>query len=153
MRHANTSILALELGTTTGWAILADNRIVSGSFDMRPVAGQGVGVRFLRFRREFLNNFKAVREVYFEEVRRHEGTHAAHIYGGLWATLAAWCEENTIPYKGIEVAAIKKHITGKGNAKKADVIAAVQRRGFQPVDDNEADALALLSYIRKQRAE
>ena len=39
---------------------------------------------------------------------------------------------------------IKKHATGKGNANKAAMIATMQALGFQPADDNEADALALL---------
>jgi hypothetical protein len=152
MRHANPSILALDLGTKTGWALYSEGEVISSTFDMVPRNGEGVGIRFLRFRREFLNNFKNVREVYFEEVRRHEGTHAAHIYGGLWATLCAWCEENTIPYHGLEVAQIKKHVTGKGNANKAQMVAAMRERGYKPIDDNEADALAILSFARKQRA-
>ncbi len=152
MRHADHSILCVDIGTTCGWALLAKGRVVSGSFDMRPAEHEGVGIRFLRFRREFLNNFKAVREIFYEEVRRHEGTHAAHIYGGFWGVLTGWCEEHSIPCKGVEVAAIKKHVTGKGNARKAEIIAAMEKRGFAVRDDNEADALALLSYIRTQKA-
>lgn len=152
MHHADHSILCLDMATTCGWALLAQGRVVSGSFDMRPAEGEAVGIRFIRFRRELLSNFRAVREVYYEEVRRHEGTHAAHIYGGFWAILNAWCEENSIPCKGVEVAAIKKHVTGKGNARKSQMIDAMERRGYAPVDDNEADALALLSYIRVQKA-
>ena len=38
------------------------------------------------------------------------------------------------------------HVTGKGNADKAAVIAAVRARGFNPADDNEADALAILLW-------
>ena len=34
----------------------------------------------------------------------------------------------------------------KGNADKAAVIAAVRERGFSPVDDNEADAIAILLW-------
>ena len=34
-------------------------------------------------------------------------------------------------------------------ASKADMIAAMQARGHQPVDDNEADALALLYLALK----
>ena len=151
MRHAAPSILALDLGTTTGWALFSEGRVVSGSFSMIPRNGEGVGIRFLRFRRELLNNFKSVREVYFEEVRRHEGTHAAHIYGGLWATLCAWCEENTIPYKGVEVGMWKKAIVGKGNVGKKEVMACMKARGFDPIDDNESDALAILSYARRNR--
>ena len=40
---------------------------------------------------------------------------------------------------------IKKHATGTGNAGKAEMIAA-RVRGFNPQDDNEADALALLAW-------
>jgi hypothetical protein len=41
------------------------------------------------------------------------------------------------------VKTIKKFITGCGNASKQDVINAVQTRGYRPIDDNEADAIAL----------
>ena len=152
MRHSNPSLLALDLGTTTGWALLSEGKVVSGSFDMRPLEGEAIGIRFLRFRREFLNNFKSVREVYFEEVRRHEGTHSAHVYGALWGTLCAWCEQNSIPYRGVPVGTWKKHIGCKGNAGKPEVMEAIQRRGLNPDSQDEADALGILSYARKQRA-
>ena len=41
---------------------------------------------------------------------------------------------------------IKRHVTGRGNADKAAVIAAIKARGFNPADDNEADALAILLW-------
>jgi Holliday junction resolvasome RuvABC endonuclease subunit len=48
------------------------------------------------------------------------------------------------------VGTIKRHITGKGNADKSAVIAAVKMLGFNPADDNEADALALLHWAIAQ---
>jgi Holliday junction resolvasome RuvABC endonuclease subunit len=57
---------------------------------------------------------------------------------------AAWAEPNEIPYAGVPVGSIKRHATGKGNTNKDAVIAAVRALGFNPADDNEADALALL---------
>jgi crossover junction endodeoxyribonuclease RuvC len=60
--------------------------------------------------------------------------------------LTAWAEANTIAYRGVPVATIKRHVTGKGNADKDAVIAAVRDLGFDPADDNEADALALLDW-------
>jgi Holliday junction resolvasome RuvABC endonuclease subunit len=84
--------------------------------------------------------------VHFEEVRRHLSTDAAHVHGGLLATLTAWCEQRSIAYQGVPVGTIKRHVTGKGNADKAAVIAAVRARGFNPADDNEADALAILLW-------
>ena len=84
--------------------------------------------------------------VVFEEVRRHLGTGAAHVFGGYLAHLTAWAEANRIPYQGVPVGTIKRHVTGKGNADKQAVIDAIRRLGFAPVDDNEADALALLHW-------
>jgi len=46
----------------------------------------------------------------------------------------------------------KRHVTGRGNADKAAVIAAVRARGFHPADDNEADALAILLWANAHGA-
>ena len=64
----------------------------------------------------------------------------------LLAVLSAWCEERAIAYQGVPVGTIKRYATGKGNADKAAMIAAMRARGFAPADDNEADALALLLW-------
>ncbi|MBE7418090.1 MAG: hypothetical protein HS128_10120 [Ideonella sp.] len=150
------AILALDLGTSTGWALrTADGRVTSGTQSFKPGRYEGGGMRYLRFRR-WLTEMKAVSDglsaVYFEEVRRHVGVDAAHVYGGLLATLTAWCEHHQIPYSGVPVGTIKRHATGKGNADKAAVIAAMKVLGYQPVDDNEADALALLHWTMSERA-
>ena len=106
-------------------------------------------MRYLRFKRwltEIKQSSDGIDCLHFEEVRRHVSTDAAHAYGGFLATLTAWCEHHQIPYQGVPVGTIKKHATGKGNAGKEDVIASVTARGHAPVDDNEADALALLHW-------
>ncbi len=143
-----TAILALDLGTTTGWAMRQNGATTSGAQSFKPGRFDGGGMRYLRFTRwldEMATNGLA--GVWFEEVRRHAGTDAAHVYGGLMATLTAWCELRGIPYEGVPVGTIKKHATGKGNANKDAMIAAAVARGFAPADDNEADALALLHFI------
>jgi len=89
--------------------------------------------------------------VWFEEVRRHAGTDAAHVFGGFLATLSTWCEQRSVPYQGVPVGTLKRFATGKGNAGKEAVIAAVRARGFTPADDNEADALALLLWALETR--
>ena len=106
-------------------------------------------MRYLRFKHwltEVKNMAGSLEAVYFEEVRRHAGTSAAQVYGGFLAHAAAWCEHHGIPYQGVPVGTIKRHVTGKGNASKGAVIEAVRAHGFAPVDDNEADALALLLW-------
>ena len=64
--------------------------------------------------------------------------------------MTAWCERHQIPYQGVPVGTIKRHATGKGNAGKAEVIAAMKALGHPVTDDNEADALALLHWALAQ---
>ena len=146
----NSTILALDLGTTTGWALRSsDGAITSGSAGFRPQRFEGGGMRFLRFKRwlaELKDMTGGIHALYFEEVRRHVSTDAAHAYGGFLATLTAWCEHHQVPYQGVPVGTIKKHATGKGNASKDDVLSAMRALGHAPTDDNEADALALLRW-------
>jgi Holliday junction resolvasome RuvABC endonuclease subunit len=149
-----STILALDLGTYTGWALLCrDGSIASGTEPFKPQRFEGGGMRYLRFKRwltEIKQSNDGLDAVYFEEVRRHLGVDAAHAYGGFMAHLTAWCEHHQIPYLGVPVGTIKKHATGKGNAAKGEMIAAAVDRGFRPSDDNEADALALLDWAMKR---
>jgi len=159
-----TRILSLDLGTACGWAVYSPGdpiypkaaRAVSGfqlpnastishgTFDLRAGQHAGGGMRFLKFRRELDGFLGKVDEVTYEIVRRHVGTAAAHVYGGLLGVLTAWCEEHNVPYEGKTVQAIKKFAAGKGNADKQSVVKAIEGRGFAPKNDNEADAIALL---------
>lgn len=154
MKNKTQKILALDLGTKTGWAIkLENNQIKSGTEPFKPQRFEGGGMRYLRFTKwlEDLNHLSGgINQIYFEEVRRHIGVDAAHAYGGFLAHLSSWCENRQIPYLGIPVGTIKKHITGKGNAGKAEIISGVKKLGFDPSDDNEADALALLDLVIKK---
>lgn len=148
--HKHGALLALDLGTMTGWAVRnTRGRIISGTAEFKPQRFEGGGMRYLRFSQwldDFLKIAPGVEAVYFEEVRRHIGTDAAHAYGGFLATLTSWCEAHGLPYGGVPVGTIKQFITGKGNADKATVMAAVRSRGFPVKDDNEADAMAILLW-------
>ena len=145
-----SAILALDLGSITGWALCsADGAIVSGTMSFRPSRYEGGGMGYLRFRswfNELARSTGQIETVHFEEVRRHAGTDAAHIYGGFLAHLSSWCEAEMIGYQGVPVGTIKRFIAGKGNADKQAVMSAVRARGFSPADDNEADALAILLW-------
>jgi crossover junction endodeoxyribonuclease RuvC len=190
------NILALDLGTHTGWALLQQNSLVgtqpkrvgagdkadcladidntqqnsvgvatgagagdkanylvtSGTISFKNDRFQGGGMRYLRFRNwldEMHQRSGGLTAVYFEEVRRHLGVDAAHVYGGFLATLTAWCEAmpHGLPYQSVPVSHIKRQVTGKGNASKQEVISAVKAKGYQPQDDNEADALALIDML------
>jgi len=144
------TLLTIDLGTTTGWALKsADGLITSGTVSFRPSRYDGGGMRYLRFQNwlsEMDRLVGPIATIFYEEVRRHAGTDAAHVFGGLMAVLTAWAELRGVPYQGVPVGTIKKHATGKGNANKAAMIDAARAKGFSPADDNEADAIAILLW-------
>ncbi len=140
------TILAIDPGTHCGWALLdsATGAYLSGVWDLGARRHEGGGMRFLRLR-SYLTEALAcasVGMVAYEEVRRHLGTDAAHIYGGIVAVITTECEARCIPYCGIPVATVKKLATGRGNADKAAMIEAALARwpGWTPESDDEADA-------------
>lgn len=132
----------------------------AGELDLRSKRHEGGGMRFLRFRQHLREQFAQPSMivdgpdlVVYEEVARHLGTAAAHIYGGLLAVLQAELESRRIPYEGIPVGTIKKHATGKGNAGKQAMVAAAISQwpagSGHTIDDmghNVADALWLTDY-------
>lgn len=142
-------LLALDLGTKTGWATHSNAGISSGMQSFANDRFSGGGMRYLKFEK-WLMNLPKPTQVVFEEVRRHASTDAAHVHGGLLGVLTKWCESECIPYQGVPVGTIKKSWTGKGNSKKEAMIAEANRRGFEVFDDNAADALALLHYWIKE---
>jgi Holliday junction resolvasome RuvABC endonuclease subunit len=139
------STLALDLGTSSGYAIYENGEIISGVNKLRHDR-RASGVRALDFYRWLTQMIRehGITYVYFERVYAHSGTEAAHLYGYFMHTLAAVCEEKRIECAGIPVTTIKKFATGKGNATKEEMIAAAKSRGFNPQTDDEADALAIL---------
>ena len=146
------NILAIDIGTTTGWARAGcDGRVASGSESFAPRRMEAAGQRWLKFR-AFLNDQRVaggeIHAIYFEDVKQHAGTLAAHVYGGFLAMLEMWCAANNVPLKPVGVGVVKKHWTGKGNADKAAMCETARARGFRPRDSNEADALAILSLAQ-----
>jgi crossover junction endodeoxyribonuclease RuvC len=141
------TILSLDLGTKTGWALLSKGKVTSGTENLNTYSKlKSKGVRFLKFK-NFLENLgkqKNIDVVYYEDVKRHLGTYAAHCYGGFLAHLSVWCEENKIPCCGVGVGTIKKSVAGNGRATKNEIIESLKSQGYSTKDDNEADAVALL---------
>jgi hypothetical protein len=146
--YANKAILALAPGLQTGWSFSPTRGvIISGSWDLSP----GRGDEALRYQRlkntleEFwflneANNF----EVLYEQAHRIPGTQTCR--AELLRPLKAWCRERDIIPQAIGVGQIKKFWTGRGNVTKEDMVAEARARGFDPVDGNEAIALALLHW-------
>lgn len=152
------NILGIDPGTHCGWALRhRDGRMISsGVWDLAPKRHEGGGMRYIRLRTYLREILPECEMVAYEEVRRHMGVDAAHIYGGIIAVIAAECEARKLPYTALPVVSIKKHATGSGNpgarkkgqkavkgSTKMAMIAAAKRKWpeISIENDNHADAL------------
>jgi crossover junction endodeoxyribonuclease RuvC len=142
-------VIGIDPGTMCGWAVVrGEQRLASGVWDLQPRRHEGGGMRYLRVRQYLGQLLEGMAVpvggdvvVAYEEVRRHMSTDAAHVYGGIIATIASVCEEREVPYRAIPVGTIKRAATGKGNASKQEMIEAFfTATGWEPVGDDEADA-------------
>ncbi len=149
----NVCILALDLGTKTGWALLPrGGQITHGTESFAPRKSWSPGQRWQRFR-TFLHEVVARHNVHviaYEDVKRHIGTDAAHAYGAFLALTELVADSHRVRLVPVGVGTIKKHWTGKGNADKAAMLAQARVRGFHPETDNDADALAILHWAVAQ---
>lgn len=153
----NKTILALDLGTKAGFSWQQHNSIGHGNENLAPKGRiESEGMRYVKFE-QLLNKIKNVLQhidiVVFEEVKQRPlSVKAGHVYGGLMATLTKWCEEEKINYTSIPVGTWKKHLTGKGNAGKLDVQAAIKAQGFDFGTEDEADAIGILKGYLAENA-
>lgn len=152
-------ILAIDPGTRCGWCLgQPGERPVLDAWDLGSRRHEGGGMRFLRLRNylaELLDGPGTRPDlVVYEEVRRHLGTEAGHIYGGIIAEITAAAEQRKIPYQGVPVQHIKKYATGSGNADKDAVLRAMRARHkrIDVLGYDEADALALWALAGEQFA-
>uniref|UniRef100_A0A6H1ZUD6 Holliday junction resolvase RuvC n=1 Tax=viral metagenome TaxID=1070528 RepID=A0A6H1ZUD6_9ZZZZ len=142
-------ILALDPGTKCGYAL---SPFESGVWNLSVGRHEGGGMRFFRLRNYLITACEGVDLVVYEEVRRHLGTDAAHIYGGIVAIIQEHCELHEIPYQGVAVGTIKIFGSGKGNSNKEVMLAAARERWAEVtiVDDNQADALFLWAWASNE---
>lgn len=152
--------MALDLGTRTGWSLLANGIRTSGSQGFQRYAGSKsrpqdhVGQPFLSFQRwirERIQTDKPAAIVY-EDVYRWSSGDAAKCYGSFRGVLLVNCAYCGIPVYGYSPSAVKKSWTGSGIAKKEQMMAVTKARfpELELTDDNEADAIALL-YLHVEK--
>jgi Holliday junction resolvasome RuvABC endonuclease subunit len=146
-------ILALDLGTHTGWALSENGHVESGVqvFDVK--RGESPGMRYLRFNRwleEMASSDPRPDVVVFEQAH-HRGGAATEVAAGFSTRVLEFCARHGIEHASVHTATLKKFATGKGNADKEQMLEGARRR-FKPelADDNEADALWILEYARQE---
>jgi len=152
--------LALDLGTTTGWAVWNDGVVCSGAWllatprelrQQRKTGGERRGdLRFHRLREHIADAIAAhgIEQLVFEDVLFLSSQAQSQLWASLRATV--WCFAGQMPVDCVHTGTLKKFATGCGNAQKEAMVAAL---GVLPapwnrpvVDDNEADALWILRW-------
>ena len=140
-------ILSLDTGTKTGWA--TEN--LSGVEEFAIKRGESPGMRFLKFRGWLTIMLKLIPEldVIIYEQAHHRGGAATACGVGMVTVVLEFAAQHGIETMSVHSGTLKKYATGKGNAGKPEMIAEAIRRGYKPVDDNEADAILMLEYAKE----
>jgi crossover junction endodeoxyribonuclease RuvC len=156
----NPRILALDLASRTGWAVghVGDERPRSGSVRFAR-EGAGLGAIYAGCR-QWLVDFVAadpdIRLIVFEAPMAPQhmaGFTTAHIIRvliGLCAVVEEFGHAGGYDVREAKVSEVREHFLGSGRHKRKEAksltIAACNRLGWVPADDNAADALALWHY-------
>lgn len=140
-------ILALDIATKTGWRTETSSGVWDFSKSKR---GDSYGMRLIRFKSS-IKEILDLEEIDVVVYERPAGMFKSSIIvaSEMIGVLIALCEERGIQYTAYSATEIKKFATGKGNAKKQDMIDAAIELGFNPEDDNEADAIHLYNLAKK----
>lgn len=150
-------ILALDPAAKCGWAYRprTDAPIVSGTWDLSTRRDESAGMKLIRLEAK-LNEIAelGIDLVVYETPALHTYPLALVSHAKLIGVIEKWTVDRQFDSKGYAPKLIKKFITGNGNAKKADVVRDVKKLfGIDSIDDNEADAIALLELARSEYGE
>lgn len=146
--------IGVDLGTVCGISVVESINcniciIKCDSVNLKNRKNDQDMMRYINFRnllRTYFEQYKTIDCVYYEHVKSHKGTFAAHVYGGLQAVLMMECFEYKIKCCGIAVGSIKKFATGNGRASKENMLdfakLACKNSDINIIDHNAADSLA-----------
>lgn len=153
-RASESTVLALDLGRRTGWCRGKQGKYtisgVNALYDEKHTEFTD-GQRFRTFY-DFLLDHLDADLVVFEQVAGGTKGRQTVLFNGYRATLLLWAQLFGKPVVPLAVGTIKKHVTGKGNASKEEMMDAIRARGVPPFDDNEADAIgAYLTLLSMER--
>lgn len=155
------SILCLDIGTKTGWAIGREISIFSGNAKWPKTQSkknpQHVGNRFYRFKELLteLKNSYDVTEVHYERSYfGAKGKIAEEVRNQFVGVLLAWACHHDLPVTPVSTSTLRSSYGNsyKREASKKYALKCAAHYYKKPVDsDDEADALMLLRYVIKQK--
>lgn len=140
------NILALDIATKTGWK----TRTASGVWDLKVNRGESESMRVIRFRAK-VKELIELENIDLIAYERAAGMYKSSIIveSEMIGVLKLLCNELNIDMACYSATEIKKFATGKGNAKKEAMIEAAKELGYNPKDDNEADAIHIYRLCEK----
>ena len=174
------TIFALDLGTSTGWALTDGVTVESGvqTFDVK--RGESPGMRYVRFN-AWLSDTAIIPDLIVYEQTHQRGGAATEVAAGLATRVQEYCAREKCEHTAVHTATLKKWATGSGRGGKTAMIAAACNLGsrgpvFQRAADDfmkryndwcdkvkpntaqvekspfadEADALCLLAYAQEE---
>lgn len=156
-------ILCLDLATRMGWACgVPGGTPRSGSVRLAPPGSDHgmIAAGFIKWLHDF-NALEHPRAVFFEAplnpfvMGGRSNFETVQVLLGLPFALRGVCSLLAIPrVEAAAISDIRKHFLGKQRLSGADakraVMAMCRNEGWEPADDNAADALALFSYASAQ---
>ncbi len=150
------TILSIDMGSTMGWALCQDNKILYSGTEALSAKDSHPGHRFLRFH-NWLMDFKGVDEIIYEVVGSFQNADSAKIYCGLLAVLQMFCLTHGKRLVGLHAMTVKKEFCGSGRADKEEICSMCHALGWKNgkqgtrLDHDEADAIAVLFCVLARR--
>lgn len=142
-------LLALDIASVTGWAIVASGVLTSGSQDFRRGKHTHPGAphaMFANWLRDSLRYVKPTHVVYEGSAGFFKSQTAVQICVGMRGVCLSECAKAGIPVVEYAATAVKKNFTGSGRSEKPAMMTEFRRRfPTEPITDaNQIDAVALM---------
>ena len=139
-------ILALDIATKTGWK----TSTASGIWNLKPNRGESDGMRVVRFKAKVNEMIKieSINLIAYERVAGKQNA-AISVISEMVGQLKLISIEQGIDLACYSAKEIKKFATGNGNASKDLMVKTAIAQGYNPIDDNEADAIFIYNLTIK----
>ena len=141
--------LGLDLSlTSTGYCLMNQEGGILASGKLTPKKLSGV--ERLKFIQDGINSVLRcydLSEVFLEGYAFAAHMAYAHEIGELTGVIKMLLHSMGVPFRSVGPTSLKKFVTGRGNAKKNEMLLAIYKKwGIEFKDDNEADSYALAKY-------
>lgn len=143
----------LDMASTTGFVLTDGDQVVEqGNYRMRMGTTERLADAQMRVHK-FLSGHRPDMVIYEEPMRHGNSNKALLIAHHLESAVHMWCSWYQRPYVSYMPSKIRKGVLGSGRVDKSVhkdakqwVMFEMVERGFEPVDDNHADAIMLMLY-------